>query len=111
MPRPASPASARPTAVADGFPVAGRDEIVLSGPGQDDLCQDRGHRDQGRPAEVIVTFGQLADPGSFAFSPDAFWPGCWDRSFPMCGECWARTRALAGAARPRLAIRQQAAGR
>jgi hypothetical protein len=91
--------------VADQVLPPGRDEIVLASPQGQPPCQDREHRTSGRLAEVIVTFGQLADPGSYPYSPDALWPECWGRSFAMCGQCWKRTRQVARAARESVLIR------
>ncbi len=91
--------------MAEGVPVPGRDEIVLTAPDARALCQDREHRGAGRPARVIVSFGRLAGPAASACGAGSLWPECWGRSFAMCAECWERTRRLAAAARPCLAIR------
>ncbi len=88
----------------------GPHEILLSAPGSRALCADRQHHGSGRPAAVIVTFGQLAGPGGHAHGPGTLWPECWGRSFAMCEECWERTRRLAVAARPGLAIRDARPG-
>ena len=93
-----------------GAPGPGPDEICLSAPGARAFCQDREHRSRGRPAEVVVTFGRLADPGSYRHGPGALWPECWGRSYAMCAQCWERTRRLAAAARPGLAIRDARPG-
>ena len=58
------------------------DEITLTVPDGRHLCQDRQHRNLGRLAGVIVTFGQLGIPGT---PRDAFWPGCCQAA-PMAGS-------------------------
>lgn len=85
--------------------VPGRDEIVLAVPQGRHLCNSRAHRKAGRLAEVIVTFGILADPGSYAHSNDALWPETWHKSYPMCAECWELTREVAAGRRRGLIIR------
>jgi len=85
--------------------LPGRDEITLTTPRGRHLCNDRAHREAGRLAELIVTFGILADPGSDAFSPGALWIECWGHAYPLCAECWERTRQIAIARRPTLIIR------
>ena len=79
----------------------GHNQITLTAPEGQHLCNDRQHRNLGRLAEVIVTFGQLGIPGT---PREAFWPECWGRSYPMCGPCWKATRETAQQARPHLAI-------
>lgn len=93
----------RPAPAAAAPP--GLDEITLSAPQGKPLCNSRACASAGQIAEVIVTFGQLADPGSRAHSPGDLWPECWSRSYPMCGPCWHSTRQVAVRFRPRLAIR------
>ena len=44
-------------------PAPGHDQITLTVPDGRHLCHDRQHRNLGRLAEVIVTFGQLGIPG------------------------------------------------
>jgi hypothetical protein len=83
-------------------PPLGRDEITLTTPEGRHLCNDRQHRNLGRLAEAIVTFGQLGIPGT---PREAFWPECWGRSYPMCSPCWDTTRQIAAKARPNLVIR------
>ena len=56
----------------------------------------------GRPAQVIVTFGQLGTPGT---PRQAFWPESWGHSSPTCGPYWEATRQIAAKARPHLVIR------
>jgi len=80
----------------------GRDEITLAIPSGRHLCSDRAHRDLGRLADVIVTFGQLGVPGT---PRQAYWPECWGRSYPMCSGCWEATRQIVVKARPHLVIR------
>ena len=96
--------------MAEDAPAPGPDEILLTAPGDRVLCQDREHRRQGRPAEVVVTFGRLAGPGASRRGRGALWPECWGRSFAMCTGCWERTRRLAAAARPGLAVRDTRPG-
>jgi hypothetical protein len=67
----------------------GHDQILLTAPEGRQLCNDRAHRDQGWPAQVIVIFGRLGVPGT---PRDACWPECWERPCPMCGPCWQATR-------------------
>ncbi len=69
----------------------GHDEIILTVPGAPHLCNDRAHRNQGRPAQVIVTFGQF---GTLHESRQALWPESWGRSVPLCATCWQATRQL-----------------
>ena len=83
----------------------GRDEITLSTPRAQHLCNNRAHRQAGRLAALIVTFGILADPSSDAFSPDALWIECWGHAYPLCAECWDNTRRIATSRRPALVIR------
>ena len=80
----------------------GPNEITLAIPGGRHLCSDRAHRNAGRLADVIVSFGRLGTPGPPRV---AFWPGCWGRSYPMCSACWEATRQIALKARPHLVIR------
>jgi hypothetical protein len=61
---------------------------------------------QGRPAEVVVTFGQLGTPGE-----DFLWRECWGQSYPMCGACWHRTRRTAKRYRPGLIVIDLTSGR
>lgn len=85
--------------------LPGRDEITLSTPRGQHLCHSRTHREAGRLAEMIVTFGILADPGSDAFSADSLWAECWGHSYPMCADCWELTHHVAAGRRPALIIR------
>ncbi|HUY46746.1 MAG TPA: hypothetical protein VMV92_13590 [Streptosporangiaceae bacterium] len=75
-------------------PFPGRDEITLTTPLTRHLCNDRAHRNAGRPAEVIVTYGTLADPGTPAHSRSNLWPESWGRSVPMCTPCLDNTRQV-----------------
>jgi hypothetical protein len=77
------------------------DEILVTAPrGQPrPLCHSAEHRNAGRAADVIVTFGQLG-----TVWPDALWPDSWGRLYPMCGPCWDTTRQVAQRARPGLII-------
>lgn len=85
--------------------IPDRDEIVLATSQGRHLCNSRTHRKAGRLAEVIVTFGVLADPGSPAHSRNALWPDTWHKSYPMCTECWQLTEEVAAGRRPGLSIR------
>jgi hypothetical protein len=80
----------------------GPDEITLTAPEGRPLCHDRAHRDLGRPAEVIVTFGQFGTPD---LPRAALWRECWGRSYPMCATCWDTTRQVVQKARTHLVIR------
>jgi hypothetical protein len=87
-------------------PIDDRDQITLTPPREHHLCHSSEHREADRPAEVIVTFGTLADPGSDAFSADALWPDCWGVAYPMCQPCWELTHTVALARRPALTVRE-----
>ena len=82
-------------------PCPGPDEIVLATPGTGDLCSSLEHRRAGRPAQVVVTLGQMGTPDQ---RRAALWLECWGRSYPMCGPCWDATRQVAQARRPGLII-------
>ena len=82
-------------------PCPGPDEIVLVAPGAGDLCSSLEHRRAGRPAQVVVTLGQMGTPDQ---RRAALWLECWGRSYPMCGPCWDATRQVAQARRPGLII-------
>ena len=73
--------------------------IVSAAPARH-LCNDRGHRNAGRPADVLVTFGVFGDH----WKRDAFWPEVWGRTYPFCQDCWTQTLAALQSARPHLAI-------
>jgi hypothetical protein len=79
----------------------GHDEIILTVPGAPDLCNDRAHRNQGRLAQVIVTFGQF---GTLHEPCQALWPESWGRSVPLCATCWDTTRQVVQKYRPNLVI-------
>lgn len=85
--------------MGEGRPAPGLDEIVLSAPGTGDLCNTLLCRRSGRPAQMIVTFGELGTR-----YPDALWPECWHRSYPMCAQCWRITREAAETCRAALVI-------
>jgi len=72
-------------------PFPGRDEITLTTPLARHLCNSREHRNAGRPAEVIVTYGTLADPGAPPHHRSNLWPESWGCSSPLCFECWNNT--------------------
>jgi len=81
----------------------GHDEITLTIPHSRHLCHDRAHRNTGRLADVIITFGQLGDP---LIPRECLWRECWGRSYPMCAVCWEYTRQTAEKARPNLIIHE-----
>jgi len=80
----------------------GHDEIVLAIPSSPHVCSDRAHRNAGRLADVVVSFGRLGVPGT---PREAFWPEVWGRAYPMCASCWEATRQTAAKARPHLVVR------
>ena len=82
----------------------GYDEIILTTPPSPRLCYSRACSRAGRLAQVIVSYGVLADPGASPHSRDALWPESWGGSYPMCAACWDDTRQVAVKYRPRLAI-------
>jgi hypothetical protein len=59
----------------------------------------------GQRAEVIITYGVLADPGASPHHRDALWPESWGMPVPMCATCWDSNRQVAVKYRPRLTIR------
>lgn len=87
--------------MTDSPPAAGHDEIIVTAPRERTVCHAREHARLGVLAEVVVTFGEL---GTAAWDKDAVWPGCWGRSYAMCGECWQAARQVAQARRPALVI-------
>jgi len=88
--------------MTDQPPAPGPDEIVVAAPPGRCLCNSREHTRLGCLADVIVTFGQLGT----RFQPDALWPECWGRSYPLCAECWDTVRQIAHNRRPALTITQ-----
>jgi hypothetical protein len=86
-------------------PQPGPDEIVLSPPAGE-LCSSLEHRRAGRPAQVIVTLGQM---GTTDQHRQSLWLEAWGRSYPMCGPCWEATRQVAASHRPGLVITGPAA--
>jgi hypothetical protein len=86
-------------------PEPGHDEIILTAPVGGQLCNSRACVSAGRVAEVVVTYGVLADRGVWAGDRRALWPESWGRSVPMCAGCWEQTRALVIECRPGLVIR------
>jgi hypothetical protein len=79
----------------------GLDEITVTAPGGRHLCNSLQHRNAGRLADVMVTFGRL---GIRKLDPQALWPECWGRTYPMCGQCWDDARQFAQKRRPGLVI-------
>ena len=86
----------------------GHDEIILTAPVSGQLCNSRACASAGRVAEVVVTYGVLADRGGWAGDRRALWPESWGRSVPMCAGCWEQTRPLVVEWRPGLVIRDLA---
>ena len=82
-------------------PLPSHDEIILTVSGAPHLCNDRAHRNQGRLAQVIVTFGQI---GALYEPRRALRPESWGRSVPMCAACWDTTREVVRKHRPNLVI-------
>jgi hypothetical protein len=82
-------------------PRPGPDEIVLSAPAAGELCSSLEHRRAGRPAQVVVTLGQMGTAGQHR---EAVWMECWGNSYPMCRPCWDAARQVAQARRPALVI-------
>jgi len=81
-------------------PSPGHDEIVVAVAAGRHLCSSREHARMGRPAEVIVVFGELGA----RWHEDALWQDLWGRSFMPCGECWQAARQVAESRRPSLII-------
>jgi hypothetical protein len=75
-------------------PDPGYDEVVVSTPAGQHLCNSLACAGAGTLAEVIVTFGVLADPGAFPSDRSSLWPESWGRSVPMCTGCWDQTRPV-----------------
>jgi len=88
---PGPPAATRP----------GPDEIALAAPAAGQLCSSQEHRRAGRPAQVVVTLGQM---GAADRHREALWLEAWGKPYPMYGPCWDATRQVAQARRPSLAI-------
>jgi len=87
--------------MTDQQPLApGHDEIIVTAPAPGTVCNSRQHARLRVLAEVVVTFGDLGT----RWQPDAVFPDCWGRSYPMCAECWAAARQVAQARRPALRI-------
>lgn len=82
-------------------PGPGPDEIILTEPTAADLCSSLEHHRAERPAQVIVTLGQMGTPDQHR---QAVWMESWGRSYPMCAPCWEATRQVAQARRPGLVI-------
>jgi hypothetical protein len=55
------------------------------------LCTTLEHRRSYTRAAVVVLFGPPARNGG----PAAVFPGCWERSYALCTQCWQDTRQLA----------------
>jgi hypothetical protein len=86
-------------------PEPGYDEIIVTAPAGGQLCNSRACASAERLAEVVVTYGVLADPGAGAGDRPALWPESWGRSVPMCTGCWEQTRPFVIERRPGLVIR------
>jgi hypothetical protein len=91
--------------MAVSVPEPGYDEIILTAPAGGQLCNSRACASAGRVAEVVVTYGVLADRGGWVGERRAMWPESWGRSVPMCTGCWEQTRPLVVESRPGLVIR------
>ena len=78
----------------------GHDEIIVTAPGERQVCNNREHARLGVLAEVVVTFGDLGT----RWQAGALWQECWGRSFPMCGECWVAAQEITQARRSALVI-------
>jgi len=79
----------------------GPDEITLSAPAPGEVCSALEHRRAGRPAQVVVTLGQMGTPDQYR---ETLWLEAWGKPCPMCGSCWQATRQVAQARRPGLII-------
>jgi hypothetical protein len=90
-------------------PHPGYDEIILTAPGDGRLCGSLACTRAGRAADVIVTYGVLADPGFRINDRSALWPECWGVSYPGCADCWKASRQVAVKYRPGLVIRDLSA--
>jgi hypothetical protein len=87
------------TAVAPG-----RDEIIVTAPDGDTLCNSLGCARAGRAAEVVATFGTLNDAGAGYHDRGALWREMWGHCYPLCGTCWEQTRQVAVKYRPGLVV-------
>lgn len=81
-----------------------RDEIILSALEGRPPCNSLTCANAGRIAQVTITFGTLADPGSGPHSKDALWAESWGCSYPMRAPCREGTRQVAREHRPNLVI-------
>src|ERR1022692_23534 len=99
-------AGAGATGPASSLP--GRDEVILSAPEAGSLCNSLACANAGRAADVIITFGTLADPDPDfdRHGKDALWASTSGRSYPMCAPCRDRTCEVLRPHRPHLAIRE-----
>jgi hypothetical protein len=73
----------------------GYDQIILTAPDSPRPCNSLACSRAGRLAEVIVTYGTLADPGASPHSASALWPESWDspsRCARRAGTTPARSR-------------------
>ena len=77
------------------------DQIALSAPAPGEVCSALEHRRAGRPAQAVVTLGQMGTPDQHR---EALWLEAWGKPYPMCGPCWQATRQVAQAHRPGLVI-------
>ena len=82
----------------------GRDEIIVTAPDGDTLCNSLGCARAGRTAQVIATYGTLNDPGAGYHHRGALWRESWGHSYPLCGTCWQQTRQVAAKYRPGLVV-------
>jgi hypothetical protein len=82
----------------------GHDQVVLTHPDGARLCNSLACVRAGRPAEVVVTYGILNDPGASLHASGALWRECGGRSYPLCGACWKQSRQVVVKYRPALLV-------
>jgi hypothetical protein len=82
----------------------GHDEIIVTAPDGDTLCNSLGCARAGRAAQVIATFGTLNDPGAGYHDRGALWRESWHQPIPLCTDCWQQTRQVAAKYRPGLVV-------
>jgi len=88
--------------MSEQHPAPGPDEIILVAPAAGQVRSSREHQHAGRPAQVVVTLGQMGTPDQHR---QALWMETWGRSYPLCQPCWQATRHVAASRRPGLVIR------
>jgi hypothetical protein len=70
--------------------LPGPGQITVATPMGRPLCTTLAHRRAHVRAAVVVLFGSQPSHGLAGV-----FPGCWERSYPLCGACWEDTRRLA----------------